>query len=306
MSGKSNSLKSILYALVANGFIALIKFGAAIYTGSGAMLAEAIHSCADCGNQLLLILGMKRARRPATPDYPLGYGKTVYFWSFVVAIMLFSVGGLFSIYEGLHKLDSTEAIKAPWVAVVVLVVSIFIEAGSMYGCMVEVNKDRGKKNIIKWFRETRQSELLVVFGEDLAALLGLGFALVFILLAIVTGNPVYDAIGSIGIGVLLVVIALFITIQIKKFLIGRSASPETRKAIEEYVKNFEGVEEIFNLITIQQGEHIMVSVKARITPCGSADEMVRTINRCEAGLKEKFPEIQWLFFEPDLSDEECE
>src|SRR3954469_22811969 len=176
MAGKADSLKTIFYALGANFAIFIAKSFAAFVTGSGAMTAEAVHSLADCGNQGLLLLGMRSAKAPPTLDHPLGQGKAVYFWSFLVALMLFSVGGAFSIYEGLRKLADPHSLQWPWVAVGVLTFGIVAESFSMWGCMREVNKARGQRNLWRWFRESRQSELIVIFGEDLAALLGLVFA----------------------------------------------------------------------------------------------------------------------------------
>ena len=167
-------------------------------TGSSAMFAEGVHSLADCGNQVLLLLGMKRAQRPANPDYPLGHGKEIYFWSFLVAVMLFTVGGMFSFYEGWHKLQSTEPLNYPWLAIGVLTFGIIAESVSMRACLAEVKKARGELSLWRWFRTSRQAELVVIFGEDLAALLGLVFALLAVVATMITGNPIYDAIGTPG------------------------------------------------------------------------------------------------------------
>src|SRR6201991_1742515 len=177
MAGQGDSNRAILFALGANFTIFMTKGVAAFITGSGAMLAETVHSLADCGNQLLLLLGLRQARTPASPDYPLGYGKAIYFWSFLVAVMLFSVGGMFSVYEGIHKLQHPEPLRQWWWAVGVLAISIVAEAISMRACLVEVAKARGSRSLARWFRESRQAELIVIFGEVLAALFGLIFAL---------------------------------------------------------------------------------------------------------------------------------
>src|SRR5688572_14999128 len=177
----ANSQKAVFFALGANFAIAVAKYIAAFITGSGSMLAEAVHSTADCGNQLLLLLGLKRSRRPPSPDYPLGYGKETYFWSFIVALMLFSVGGMFSLYEGWHKLHAHEEISSPLIALGVLAFGIVAESFSMWGCLREVNKVRGSRSLWQWFRSSRNAELVVIFGEDLAALLGLVFAFVAVL-----------------------------------------------------------------------------------------------------------------------------
>jgi len=206
MSHQDASVKSILFALLANLGIAITKTAAAILTGSGAMLAESIHSYADCGNQGLLFWGLKASGKKPDQKHPLGYGKEIYFWSFVVALVLFSMGGLFSIYEGIHKVSLHEGLKNPVIAIVVLSVSMVFEAASLYGCVVQINKLRHDESLWSWLKNSRQSELIVVFGEDTAALLGLSFALIAIIVSLVTGNPVYDAIGSIGIGALLVAV----------------------------------------------------------------------------------------------------
>ncbi|MBW1899975.1 MAG: cation diffusion facilitator family transporter, partial [Deltaproteobacteria bacterium] len=183
----ADSVKSILFALCANLAIFVAKLIAAMVTGSGSMMAESIHSMADSGNQLLLLLGIKHAKRPPSPDYPLGFGKAIYFWSFIVALILFSMGGLYSIYEGIHKLKDHEPLTYPYVAIGVLLFSIIAESVSMWGCLREVNKERRGRSLKQWFKETRQSELLVVFGEDLAALLGLSFAFIAVLTTMITG-----------------------------------------------------------------------------------------------------------------------
>ncbi len=302
MSHGADSVKSILFALCANLAIAVSKLIAAAVTGSGSMMAESIHSLADSGNQLLLLLGIKRAKRPPTPDYPLGYGKAVYFWSFIVALMLFSMGGVFSIYEGFHKLHHPESLNFPYIAIGVLLFSIIAESVSMWGCLREVNKERRGRTLKQWFQETRQSDLLVVFGEDLAALLGLFVALIAIILTVITGNSAYDAMGSIFIGILLVVIALVIGIEVKALLIGQSIEPDQRVLMLEFLQNRDEIDQVFSLLTLQLGKDVMVAVKAKMAKMDSAESLVNAINCCEVALKEAFPYVLWLFFEPDLKD----
>jgi len=300
MSHEGNdSLKSIFFALGANAAIFLAKLAAALITGSGAMLAEAIHSLADTGNQILLLVGIKQSRRPPTLDYPLGFGKSIYFWSFIVALIMFSLGGMFSIYEGVHKLQHPEPLSRPWLAVAVLLFSIAAESVSLWGCLREVNKVRGERSLATWFRESRQSELLVVFGEDLAALLGLTFALFAVGITMATGNPFYDALGSIVIGGLLVLIAILIGVEVKSLLIGQGVEPARKKEMIESLEQEDKIDKVFNLLTYQLGNDVMVAVKARMQNCATADELVDAINDCEIRLKERFPEILWLFFEPD-------
>ena len=302
MAGKADSIKTIFYALGANFLIFVAKLVAAIVTGSGAMTAEAVHSLADCGNQGLLLIGMKSAKKPPSPEYPLGHGKAIYFWSFLVALLLFSVGGAFSLYEGVHKLQHPEPLNWPWIAVGVLVFGIVAESVSMWGCLTEVNKVRGTRSLWRWFRESRQSELIVIFGEDLAALLGLVVALGAVVLTMLTGNPLFDAFGTLAIGVLLVVIAFFIAVEVKALLIGQSVEPEVREAILAFVLQQPDVVQVFNLITLQLGPDVMVAIKAEMNGDLSGRGMVDAINAVERGLKENFPQIRRLFFEPDVAD----
>jgi cation diffusion facilitator family transporter len=270
-------------------------------TGSSSMLAEAIHSYADSGNQALLLWGMKQAKRPPSPDYPLGWGKAVFFWSFIVALVLFSLGGLFSLYEGWHKLQATEPLSYPWVAVGILVFGLVAESVSLRACLEEVNKMRSGRSLWRWFRESRQSELVVILAEDLAALLGLALALIAILLTIFSGNPVWDALGSMAIGLVLIVVALLIGHEIKGLLIGQSAEPEKERQLKSFLESNPDIERVFRLLTLQLGSSLMVAVKAKMRG-ETAAELVDGINRTEKAMREAFPEIQWLFFEPDVAD----
>jgi len=296
----SSSVKSILFALIANLGIAITKTVAAVITGSGAMLAESIHSFADCGNQGLLFLGLKASKKAANPDHPLGFGKAIFFWSFIVALILFSMGGLFSIYEGVHKLNSHEGLTSPYIAILVLSVSMLLEGASLWGCITQINKVKHGQSLWKWFVNSRQSELVVVLGEDIAALLGLAFALISVILSMVTGNPLFDAIGSIGIGALLVVISIFMAVKIKGLLIGQSVDPEVQGEITTFLETQPEITKILNLITLQLGAQIMVAVKVKMAKVDSVDQLILNINRCEAALKNQNPAIQWVFFEPDV------
>ena len=301
MAAKADSLKTVLYALGANFAIGVAKLAGAIATGSSAMLAEAIHSFADCGNQALLLLGMKLAQRPPSPSYPLGHGRAIYFWSFIVALVLFSLGGVFSIYEGAHKLASPAPLSYPWVAVGVLLFGIAAETVSLRACLAEIAKVRGGRSLWRWFRDSRQSELVVILGEDIAAEVGLALALLAVLATLLTGDPLYDAFGSIAIGAVLVVVAILIAIEIQGLLIGQSAEPETEAAIRLFIERREEVAQVLRVITLQLGGSVMVAVKANMRDTDAA-AMVASINRVEAAVREAFPEIQWLFFEPDVAD----
>jgi cation diffusion facilitator family transporter len=302
MAGKGDSLRTIFFALGANFLIFVAKAVAATITGSSAMLAEAVHSLADCGNQGLLLLGIQRAKRPPSPDHPLGYGKEIYFWSFLVALMLFSVGGVFSLWEGWHKMHGGEPLVSPWIAIAVLAFGVVAEAVSMRACLVEVNKARGEMNLWQWFRGSRQAELVVIFGEDLAALLGLMFALLAVVLTMISGDPLYDALGSMGIGLLLVLVAIGIAAQIKAMLIGQSVEPTQREAIRAFLAGRPEIRQLFSLITMQLGNDIMVAVQAEMTePQRSLADNIAIINEIEAALKAAFPDVKWSFFEPDDS-----
>jgi cation diffusion facilitator family transporter len=298
---KADSVRTILYALGANLAIAAAKTVAAAFTGSSSMLAEAIHSYADSGNQVLLLWGLRQAKRPPSPDYPLGWGKAVFFWSFIVAVVLFAIGGLFSLYEGWHKLSETEGLSYPWVAVGILAFGVGAEIVSLRACLHEVAKVQRGRSLWQWFRQSRESELVVILGEDLAALLGLALALAAILITIFTGNPVWDALGSMAIGVVLILVAAGIAVEIKGLLIGQSADPAVEKQLRDFLGRQEGVEEVFRVLTLQLGATLMVAVKARMK-AATAVELVAAINRAEAAMRTEFPEIQWLFFEPDLAD----
>jgi cation diffusion facilitator family transporter len=299
---QANSLKAVLLALGANFAIFVSKLVAAALTGSGAMMAEAIHSLADCGNQLLLLLGMRQARKPPSDEYPLGWGRALYFWSFVVALLLFVVGGLFSIYEGVHKLASPEPLRWPWLALGVLLFGIVMESISMRGCLQEVNRARGEQSLWRWFRETRSSELLVIFGEDFAALVGLCLAAMAIGATVLTGKLLFDALGTIAIGALLVVVAMALAVEVKALLIGQGVEPRRREALLAFLRQRPEIAEVLNLLTLQMGPDVMVAVKARM--CRTPDDLslIEAINTVERAMKSEFAEIRWSFFEPDVTD----
>ena len=299
MSAHIDSRRAVLLALGANAAIFVAKLGAALLTRSGSMLAEAVHSLADCGNQGLLLLGLRQAKRPPSPDYPLGWGKALYFWSFLVAILLFSVGGMFSLIEGLHKLADPQPLRWPWLAVAVLAFGVVAESFSLAGALAAINITRGTRSLWRWFRDSRQSELIVVFGEDLAALLGLALALLAVLATLLTGDPRWDALGSLAVGVLLVVVALFIAVEVKALLIGQSVEPALRDALRGFIAERPEVLRVFSLITLQLGPDVMLAVKAEMAP--GADP-VAAINAVERELKARFPVVRWSFFEPDVAD----
>lgn len=301
-AGNEGSVRAILYALGANFGIAVSKFGAAWWTNSGSMLAEAIHSTADCVNQLLLLLGMKEAKRPESADHPLGHHRVTYFWSMIVALLLFFMGGAFSVYEGIERLRHPHPLENGLVALAVLGVAVVLEAFSLAGAMREIRKVAGGKPFLRWFRETRESELMVVAGEDIAALAGLTFAFIAVAAALATGNPLWDAAGTIGVGIVLMVIAVLVMVEVKALIVGESAAPEQREAIQRFVAAQPEVAEALNVITLAWGDKVVIAVKARMAEAEaiSGAELVARVNAVEARMQAEFPQAKWVFFEPDV------
>lgn len=296
------STRAIFYALGANFGIAVSKFGAAFYTGSGSLLAEAIHSSADCANQLLLLLGMKQARRPASADFPLGHHRASYFWSMIVALLLFFMGGAFSFYEGVHRLLHPQPMENGGLALVVLGIAVVLEAFSLWGALKEIRHVSAGQSFLAWFRETRQPELMVVAGEDIAALIGLALAFLAVAATVVTGNPLWDALGTLAIGVVLMTIAVAVMIEVKGLIVGESAAPRLRAGIEDFVAAQPEVEQVLNVITLAWGEKVVIAVKARMRDMETQTglQMVEAINAVEERMQQQFPQAQWVFFEPDV------
>lgn len=301
-TGQGDSSKAILYAFMANLGLAIAKTGAALYTGSGSMMAEAIHSFADCGNQILLFIGLKQAEKPADEKHPLGYGKVTYFWSFIVAIMLFSMGGLYSVYEGWHKLHEPGELNQVWVALLVLGLGIFLESSSLYGALKVIKGIRQNKTFMHWFKVTRNAELVVILGEDAAATLGLAIAFIFVSVAAITGNPMYDALGSICIGIILLFISVFIAWRIKSLIVGRSAEPELRELIDDIIKKDDSIEKLLNSVTIQFGAEMLLAAKIKMKTGLSIEEAVKQLNELEVEIKRQVPTVKWCFMEPDIKD----
>ena len=295
----SGSLTAIFWALGANTGIAMAKFAAAAYTGSGAMLAEAIHSLADAANQVLLLLGLRQAKGGVTEVHPMGTGRVVYFYAMMVALLLFLLGGAFSVYEGIERLRHPEAVENAFVALAVLGISVVLETFSLRGALREIRKTQGDRSFWRWFRETRQSELLVVAGEDIAALAGLSFAFVAVLASYATGNPVFDALGSIAVGLLLMIVAFLVMREVKSLIVGESAEPAMRRAIRDHIEARPEVISVINLITLQWGDAIVVAAQAEMAPQPSAAALVDAINVVEASIQSRWPAVRWVFFEPD-------
>lgn len=297
---KHDDTKHIIQSLAVNLTIASVKTVAAVFTKSGSMLAEALHSFSDCGNQILLLVGVRQARKPATASHPFGYGRAIYFWSFMVALMLFLGGGVFSIYEGLHKIREPEPIERAWLGILILVVSLALEGTATISNIKELNKRRGSKRFFQYLKETTDSDLVVVFGENSAAVLGLFFAIIALLLASVTGDGRWDGFGSCIIGLVLVGVAVFLAIEVSSLLLGESAPQEITEAAHQTAKRFDAIERVLNIVTMQQGPgEVLVHVKIAFVPTLSIEEVCRVINEFESELRQIRSEIRWVFVEPD-------
>jgi cation diffusion facilitator family transporter len=301
MAGESTG--EILKSLAVNVVIAASKGVAAAITGSGAMLAETLHSFADCGNQLLLLKGVRATRRPPDRAHPLGYGRAMYFYSFIVALLLFFGGGVFSVYEGVHKIEHPEPVEDTGIALIVLLVSILLEGWSTIGNIRVMNQRRGKTGFLSYLRATKDSDLIVVFGENSAAVLGLVLAMAALGMAHETGDGRWDAAGSIAIGVVLICVASFLAREVKSLLVGEAADPALVKSFEELAEVDPNVESVLNVLTLQQGPgEIVVAAKLKFRAGLETNELVEAINAFERALKARVPEVRWSFIEPDNAD----
>jgi cation diffusion facilitator family transporter len=296
-----SSLPVILTALSANLFIAILKLIVAVLTGSSAMLAEAIHSFADTMNQVLLLVGIKKGGKAPDALHPFGFSGELYFWSFIVAIILFTAGGVFSIYEGIHKLFNPQAIENVTYAFVVLIFSIAAEGTALYRAWKKVNKERRGTPVFQYLRKTKKSELIVVFLEDLAAICGLTTALLLIFLQHITGILIFDGIASILIGLILCVVALFLGSEIRSLLIGESADPGIIKKIAAVFNQEESINRLIFIKSLQLGPHdILISVKTEFNHRLNSVEISNLINGIEKEIREKFPDVKKIFIEPDI------
>ena len=296
------SRKAIFAAFFANLGIAISKFIGFLITGSASLLAETIHSAADTGNQLLLFFGGQRARKSATPEHPFGYGRERYFWSFAVALVLFSMGGMFALYEGIQKFRDPHDVESLGVAVVILVVAIALESFSLRTAVKESNHVRQPgTSWWRFIRGTKQPELPVVLLEDVGALVGLFFALGGVLTAHFTEDARWDAVGSISIGILLVVIAIVLAVEMKSLLIGESASADAREAIVTAIESSAHVDQLIHLRTEHIGpDEILVGAKVEYASTLSADELVAAINTTEDAIRAAVPDATVIYLEPDL------
>jgi cation diffusion facilitator family transporter len=297
---QEGSRRAIVAAFLANLGIAIAKFVGFAITGAASLLAEALHSVADTGNQALLFLGGARARRRPTPDHPFGYGRERYFWAFVVALMLFSLGGLFAVYEGIDKLLHPHQLESVAIALAVLGVAIVLESLSFRTAFVEAAAVKGEGSWWSFIRRSKSPELPVVLLEDTGALLGLGLAFVGVSLAEVTGNPRWDAVGSIGIGILLVVIAIVLAAEMKSLLIGESATAQIESAIGAAIMDGPEVRRIIHRRTLHLGpDELLVAAKVELDS-PSVPNLTRAIDTVEARIRAAVPIARVIYLEPDV------
>jgi cation diffusion facilitator family transporter len=307
--GAEGSTRAVIAALLANTGIAVLKFLAFALTGASSMLAEGIHSVADSGNQGLLLLGGRRAGRAATPEHPFGYGRERYIYSFLVAIVLFSVGGLFALYEAYHKArevaaghpDQLLASRWWWVAIVVLLGAIVMEGLSFRTAVGETNKSRGNVSFLQFIRRAKSPELPVILLEDFAALVGLSFALLGVGLAKATGNGYFDVAGTAAIGLLLVTVAVVLGVETKSLLLGEAASPAAQRRLQDRLESTEGVERVIHMRTMHLGpEELLVAVKVAVPRTSDAAQVAASIDAAERAMREAEPAARVIYVEPDI------
>ncbi len=300
MSAESGT-RAILAAMLANVGIAVTKFGAFLVSGSSSMLAESVHSLADSGNQVLLLVGGRRSKRAATPEHPFGYGRERYLYAFVVSIVLFSVGGLFSVYEGVHKIRHPEELTNVLVPIVVLLIALGLEGFSLRTAVVESNKVRGKQSWVQFVRRAKAPELPVVLLEDVGALIGLVLALCGVGLTAVTGDAVWDGLGTIAIGALLIAIAIALGIETTSLLLGEGATASDVRAIREALMGGDDIERLVHMKTLFLGpDELLVAAKITLTPDATVAQVARAINGAEARIRAALPVPMVIYLEPDV------
>lgn len=293
----------IIQSLLVNVTIVIAKGFAAFMTHSGAMLAETIHSAADCANQLLLLLGLKQAQKPADESHPFGYAKSVYFWSFMVAMLLFSIGGMFSVYEGIHKFNNPEPVHNIGWGIGILFFSIILEGYATLQNIKEINKRKKDYSFFSYLRKTKDSDLIVIFGENSAAVLGLSLAITALLTSYYTQDSRYDALGSLSIGLILIAVAIFLAAEVKSLLIGESADPIILESIQKIIEKESEIEELLNCRTVQQGPgEVLVCIKIKCKANLNTQAISVVINHLESELRRRHPSVKWLYVEPDFQE----
>ncbi|MFZ2963753.1 MAG: cation diffusion facilitator family transporter [Rhodoglobus sp.] len=297
----SGGSKAIIAALLANTGIAATKFIAFVFSGSSSMLAESVHSLADSGNQLLLLIGGRQSRKSADHAHPFGYGRERYVYAFVVAIILFSIGGVFSIYEGIDKLQHPHALEVPWLPMLVLSIALVLESFSLRTAVKESNHTRGKQSWVQFIRHAKAPELPVVLLEDVAALLGLTFAFAGVGLTIVTGNPLWDAVGTLAIGVLLVLVAIVLGIETKSLLVGEGAGAEDDAAIRKAIEDHKDVEALIHMKSLYLGpDELLVGAKVAFSSKAKLADISSSIDSVEAAIRAAVPVARVIYVEPDV------
>ena len=296
----ASSKKAIVAALIGNYLIALTKFAAFFMTRSSAMLSEGVHSLVDTGNQVLLLYGLRRASRPANEQFPFGHGKEIYFWGFVVAMMIFTVGAGVSIYKGVHHIVHPTPIQNPNLNYIVLGCALLFEGASCYFALTEFNKAKGSRGYLEAVRLGKDPSMFVVLFEDSAAMLGILAAFGGILLSQVTGNPIYDGIASVIIGLILAGTAAWLAYEIKGLLIGESASPEIVKGVREIVKSYPQIRCVNEILTLHMGpDFILLNLSVDFVDSGTAGALEDTISRLDRQIKLAYPKIKRVFVEAE-------
>ncbi|MCS5732160.1 cation diffusion facilitator family transporter [Herbiconiux daphne] len=297
----SGGTRAIIAALLANVGIAIAKFIAFLLSGSSSMLAESVHSLADSGNQLLLLLGGRKSRRKADKEHPFGYGRERYVYAFVVSIILFSVGGVFAIYEGIEKVGHPEEISNPWIPIGVLLVAIVLEGFSLRTAIKESNHTRGKQSWVQFVRRAKAPELPVVLLEDTAALTGLAFALVGVGLSVVTGNGIWDGIGTLFIGTLLVLVAVVLGMETKSLLVGEGATDADTSKIITAIEGTPKVDRLIHMKSLYLGpDELLVAAKIALAPESELRDVAETINEVEVNIRGVMPIARVIYIEPDV------
>jgi cation diffusion facilitator family transporter len=300
-AGGAHGTGAVLAALLANLGIAAAKFVGWLLTGSSSMLAEGFHSVADSGNQVMLLLGGRLARRGPTPHHQFGHGAARFFAAFLVAVVLFTLGSLFSLYEGYQKLRHPHELESPLVALAILAVALVLEGLSLRTAVREANPLRGDQSWWSFIRTTKQPELAVVILEDTAAELGLSFAFVGVGVAALTGDPLYDALGTLAIGALLAVVAVVLGMEMYSLLVGEAASPQEQTAIRQALASIPGIDRLLQLRTMYLSpDELLVAAKVEIAPALSASQAAQVIDQAEARLRDAVPSARVVYLEPDL------
>jgi len=297
----SGGTRAIIAAFLANLGIAITKFIAWFFSGSTSMLAEGVHSVADAGNQLLLILGGRKAQKAADKEHPFGYGRERYVYAFVVSIILFSVGGVFSIYEGIDKIQHPHELEVPWLPILVLSIAIVLESFSLRTAIKESNHVRGRQTWVQFVRRAKAPELPVVLLEDVAALLGLVFALFGVGLTIITGNSLFDAIGTLMIGTLLIIVAIVLGMETKSLLVGEGANDDDLQKIEQAILDGPEAERIIHMKTLYLGpDELLVAAKVGFAADQRLLEVATATNVIEARVRQAVPTARVIYVEADV------